>query len=212
MNIAIIGAGNVGSAVARGAARAGHTVTVAATDPAHARTLADEVGGTAAADLAEAVRDADATVLAVPYGALPDVTREIRDAVAGKLVIDATNPLTADGSALAVTDRSGAEQTAEQLPAARVVKAFNTVFASRQADPVIDGIPLDGFYAGDDEQAKNTVRDLLAAIGYRPVDAGPLAAARALEHLAFLNISLNARNGWPWQSGWKLLGPTTAGH
>lgn len=210
MNIAIIGAGHVGSAVARGVVRAGHTVTVTATDPAHARTLADEVGGTAAADAAEAARDADATVLAVPYGALPDVTREIRDAVAGKLVIDATNPLTADGSGLAVTDRSGAEQTADRLPAARVVKAFNTVFASRQADPVIDGTPLDGFYAGDDEQAKHTVRDLLAAIGYRPIDAGPLSAARALEHLAFLNISLNARNGWPWQSGWKLLGPTTA--
>ncbi|MFE2508333.1 NADPH-dependent F420 reductase [Streptomyces naganishii] len=209
VHIAIIGAGNVGGAVARGVVRAGHTVTVSATDTAHARALADEVGGTAAAGTAEAAREADATVLAVPYGAIPDVAREIADAVTGKLVIDATNPLTADGSQLAVTDRSGAEETAERLPGAHVVKAFNTVFASHQADPVIDGTQLDGFYAGDDEQAKNTVAALLEAIGYRPVDAGPLAAARALEHLAFLNISLNAANGWPWQSGWKLLGPTT---
>jgi predicted dinucleotide-binding enzyme len=89
-----------------------------------------------------------------------------------------------------------------------VVKAFNTVFASRLNDPVIDGVPLDGFYAGDDETAKEVVAALLAEMGFRPIDAGELLAARALELMAFLNITLNARNGWPWQSGWKLLGPT----
>jgi predicted dinucleotide-binding enzyme len=88
-----------------------------------------------------------------------------------------------------------------------VVKAFNTVFASRLNDPVIDGIPLDGFYAGDDAPAKQVVADLLADMGFRPIDAGDLLTARALELMAFLNITLNARGGWPWQSGWKLLGP-----
>ena len=122
-------------------------------------------------------------------------------------MVDATNPLTADSSRLTVTDRSAAEMLQEQLPSARVVKAFNTVFASKQAAPEVDGTQLDGFYAGDDQAAKARVRDWLAAIGYRPIDAGNLSAARALEHMAFLNISLNARNGWSWQSGWKLVGP-----
>lgn len=207
MKVATIGAGNVGSAVARAVSKAGHSVVVAAADSGHAQAVAKDVGGTAAASTADAARGADLIVLAVPYGALTDVTAAIGDAATGKVVIDATNPLTADGSGMAVSDHAGAEEVAAQLPGAHVVKAFNTVFASKQADPVTDGTVLDGFYAGDDDGAKRTVADLLAAIGYRPVDAGPLAAARALEHMAFLNISLNARNGWPWQTGWKLLGP-----
>jgi len=127
---------------------------------------------------------------------------------AGKVIVDATNPLKADSSGLAVTDRSGAELLQDRLPGASVVKAFNTVFASNQAEPVVDGVALDGFVAGDDAAAKARVADLLTAIGYRPVDAGGLAAARALEHMAFLNISLNANNNWSWRSGWKLVGPT----
>ena len=92
-----------------------------------------------------------------------------------------------------------------------MVKAFNTVFAANQASPSVDGTSLDGFYAGDDEQAKQKVAEFLAAAGYRPVDAGPLSAALPLEHMAFLNISMNARNNWPWQSGWKLVGPGPQG-
>jgi predicted dinucleotide-binding enzyme len=94
-------------------------------------------------------------------------------------------------------------------PGVRVVKAFNTVFASRLNDPVVDGIALDGFYAGDDPAAKAAVAELLAAMGFHPIDTGELLTARTLELMAFLNITLNARNGWPWQSGWKLLGPTS---
>jgi predicted dinucleotide-binding enzyme len=85
-------------------------------------------------------------------------------------------------------------------------KAFNTVFGGFLTHPVVDGIPLDGFYAGDDPAAKAAVADLVAAMGLRPIDVGALRAARSLEHMAFLNISLNARNGLSWSSGWKLLG------
>ena len=67
---------------------------------------------------------------------------------------------------------------------------------------------LDGLYAGNDDNAKRTVADWLSAIGYRPTDAGDLSAARDLEHMAFINISLNAGNHWSWQTGWKLVGPT----
>jgi 8-hydroxy-5-deazaflavin:NADPH oxidoreductase len=93
-------------------------------------------------------------------------------------------------------------------PSAKVIKAFNTIFAAHQVDPLIDGIQLDGFVAGDDGGAKGRVLELVGTLGFRPIDAGPLAMARALEAMAVLNIQLNMGNGWPWQTGWKLLGPT----
>jgi NADPH-dependent F420 reductase len=208
MKVAIIGAGNVGRALARAVTAAGHEVVVSAVHPEDAQALAKQVGGTASESSAAAARDADMIVLAVPFDAVDSVATELQDVAEGKVIIDATNPLKSDYSGLAVTDRSGAELLQDRLSRASVVKAFNTVFASNQAEPVVDGMSLDGFVAGDDTAAKARVFDLLTAIGYRPVDAGGLAAARALEHMAFLNISLNASNNWSWRSGWKLLGPT----
>jgi len=209
VKIAIIGAGNVGSAIARAAVQTGHAVTLTAARADKARQVAGQVGATAGASNADAVRDADVVVLAVPFAAVTSVAEEIRDAAAGKIVIDATNPLKADFSGLATGERSAAEELQELLPAAAVVKAFNTVLASNQAEPTTDeGMVLDGLYAGNDGKAKGAVADWLSAIGYRPIDAGDLTAARALEHMAFLNISLNARNNWSWQTGWKILGPT----
>jgi NADPH-dependent F420 reductase len=209
VKIAIIGAGGVGTAVARAAVQTGNEVTLASANADNARQVAGEVGATAAAGNADAVPDADVAVLAVPFGAVNSVAEEIRDAVAGKIVIDATNPLKAGLSGLSTGERSGAEEVQQLLPETTVVKAFNTVLESNQAHPITEeGMALDGLYAGNDENAKRTVAEWLSAIGYRPIDAGDLTAARDLEHLAFLNISLNARNNWSWQTGWKLLGPT----
>lgn len=209
MRIAVIGAGAVGNAVARAVAGAGHSVVVAATDDEHARAVATQVGGSVAASNEAAAREADLVVLAVPFPAIDLVAEEIAGAVRGKIVLDATNPLKPDLSGLAVRDHSGAEQVRDRLPGASVVKAFNTVFAGNQAEPVVDGVQLDGFIAGDDPPAKDTVADLLSSIGYNPIDVGGLPAALALEHMALLNISLNARNELPWRSGWKLVGPTS---
>ena len=89
---------------------------------------------------------------------------------------------------------------------AAVVKAFNTVFASNQADPIVNGIQLDGFVAADAAAAKTAALELVASIGLRPIDAGPLARAQQLEQMAFLNMALNAANGWGWRSGWRLAG------
>ena len=104
------------------------------------------------------------------------------------------------------TETSNAEDLAALLPDAHVVKAFNTLFASNQSDPIADGVQLDGYVAADDGAAKQTVLDLVASIGLDPVDVGPLARARQLEGLAFLNITLNIAHGGAWQSGWKLVG------
>lgn len=206
MKVAIIGAGNVGSAIAQATSEAGHDVTVAARTSEKFEDLTKKVeGALTTTSTTEAVQGADIVALAVPFGEVESVVREIADDVSGKIVIDATNPLKADYSGVAT---EGAELVQRTAPGAKVVKAFNTVFASNMAHPRVDGVQLDGFVAGDDVEAKKTVLDLLGKIGYRPIDVGPLSFARYLEGMAYLNIALNSANEWSWQSGWKLAGPT----
>ena len=210
MKLAIIGSGNVGSAVARAAKQTGHEVTVAAPEGTEKlEALGKELGIETTTSNAEAVGESDVIVLAVPYGAIESVIDEIADHVGDKIVLDVTNPLKGDLSGLQTDGTSGAETVQKRLPQAKVVKAFNTVFASNQADPTVDGVQLDGFVAGDDADAKKHVMHLLEEVGFRPIDVGPLSTARYLEGMAFLNISLNAKNDWSWQTGWKLVGPVS---
>jgi 8-hydroxy-5-deazaflavin:NADPH oxidoreductase len=208
MNIAIIGAGNVGRALAISSLRAGHSVVLTATHSEAARKVATEVGADAAGSNAEAVASAEVVILAVPADAVVGIADELGDALDRKVVIDVTNRVNPDDPGAVLDGTSTAEALQARSPAARVVKAFNTAFAARQADPVVDGVRLDGYVAGDDAEAKKTVLRLVEAIGFVPIDAGPLAMARALEGMGLLNITLNIRNGWPWQDGWKLIGPT----
>ena len=208
MNIAIIGAGNVGKALTGSAIKAGHSVTVSSRGGESARALAEATGARAAASDREAVEVADVVVLAIPYGAVDEVLEETRAALAGKVLVDATNPIKADYSGLATNGTSGAEGIQSKAPGARVVKAFNTAFAARQTDPRVAGdLRVDGYVAGDDEAAKATVLELVEAMGFNPVDTGGLAMARHLEGMAWLNISLQMKNSWTWQAGWKLVGP-----
>ena len=208
MRIGIIGAGNVGGGLAAAASKAGHTVAVAASSPASAQDTALESGASAAASNADATRGADVVVLAVPHGVVGEVVSELGEALDGKVVIDATNPLNETYTDLTTAGISAAEQLQQRLPNAKVVKALNTVFASRYADPTDNGRPLTALVASDDATAKRTVSELVESLGLRPVDAGSLRMARALEEIAFLNITLNAANGWPWQSHFALVGPT----
>jgi NADPH-dependent F420 reductase len=208
MRIAILGAGNVGGALATAATAAGHEVTLSGTDAAKARGAAERAGATAAASNAQAVEDAEVVILAVPHPAVAGIAAELRDQLAGKVVVDSTNPLNETYTDLSTSGRSAAEELQDQLVGTPVVKAFNTIFASRHSTPTEGGAPLDAFVAGDDAAAKTKVGELASTLGYRVVDAGGLRMARSLEELAFLNISLNATNGWSWQSGWKLVGPT----
>jgi len=208
MQIAIVGSGNVGKALAGSFTRAGHTVTLSATTPDSARAAAEQTGAQAADSNQQAVGAAEVVVLAVPYPAVDAVLAGVGGVLAGKVVIDATNRVDPADPGSVLDGTSAAEQIQARVPAARVVKAFNTAFASRQADPVVDGVALDGYLAGDDEGAKQTVAELVGSIGFRPVDVGPLVMARALEGLALLNIMLQIRNNWPWQAGFKLVGPT----
>jgi NADPH-dependent F420 reductase len=202
MKVAIIGAGNVGKALASSIARAGHEVTITAKHPEHAQQAAQDIGAQPARSPAEAVDQAEVVVLAVPFvGAADEVADEIKDKVAGKTIIDVTNPLKPDYSGLATENTSAAEEIQRRLPTAKVVKAFNTIFAANQANPNSD---IDAFVAGDDAEAKSQVIDLARSVGFMPLDVGALASARYLEGMAYVNIGLNARNGWSWTSTWKL--------
>ena len=207
MKIAIIGAGNVGRALATSFSRAGHDIVVTSRDPQHAIDLAASVRrATTAPSPRAAAQSADLVVLAIPFAGAAGVALDIRPAIAGKPVVDVTNRMSfgANGAEMD-TSTSNAEELAVLLPEARIVKAFNTLFASHQSEPTLDGVTLDGFVAGDDAGAKAMVIELVASIGLNPVDVGPLVRARQLESLAFLNIALQLANDGGWQSGWKLV-------
>lgn len=209
MNVAIIGAGSVGGALARGFARAGHAVSISSANRETAGAVAGETGARAAGSNKDAVQGAEIVVLAVPFGAVLGIVDELGDELAGKVVVDATNHLNADYSSLVRWDVSGAEEI-QQHSGGKVVKAFNTVFASTMSTGTVDETQLDAFIAGDDDAAKRTVADLAESIGFRVIDVGELAKARVLEGMAFMNINLQMRHGWPWQTGFKLVGPMGA--
>lgn len=205
MKIGMIGAGNVGSALTRASTGAGHAVSISAASKDEAEKMSAEAGGTAVNSNREAVADADLVILAVPFDAVEPITKELGDAIKGKVLVDVTNRFAPEQ----LTGPSNAERIQEMAPGARVVKAFNTILAGNQPKPSLDGMQLDGFVAGDDSAAKSTVLEFVESLGFRPIDAGPLAMSRALEGMGTLNITLNKNNGWQWQTGWKLLGPTS---
>jgi NADPH-dependent F420 reductase len=190
MNILVIGAGNMGSGFVKQFTRAGHQVSVTARDAARATAVATAHPGASAVPATDAAKHADVVVLATGYGDAVEALRSVGD-LEGKVVIDITNPLTADYMGLTIGHAtSAAEEIAKALPGVRVVKAFNTVLAQVLADgPTFakeQVVPV--FVAGDDERAKQAVRTLAESIGFQAVDAGPLKNARYLEPVAGLNI------------------------
>lgn len=188
--IGIIGDGNVGSALARGLKRAGHEVRAVGKD---------KIAIKDAASWAEVV------MLAVPFAAIDDVVKEVGSVVEGKTLVDITNALAANMSLAVGFTTSGAEELQKKLPQARVVKAFNTQFAQQMDTGRLGDQRLSVFVAGDDAAAKSDVTQLATAIGFEAVDAGPLANARLLEPLGYLNIQLGYVFGLGTQIGLKLV-------
>jgi len=190
MNITIIGAGNMGSALVKQLAKAGHQIRVTARDSAKAAALAALHPNTRAVPATEALAESEVVIVATSYADSVPALQSLGD-LAGKIVIDISNPLTADYMGLTLGHTtSAAEEIAAAIPGAEVVKAFNTVFAQ-----VLDaggdfgqGNTVPVFIAGDSERARQTVAALVASIGFEPVHAGGLKNARYLEPLAGLNI------------------------
>lgn len=175
MRITIIGAGNVGKTLGEGWSKK-HEVTYVAS-------------GTSKDERAKLVAAADVIALATPSGQTLNAIAGL--SLRGKTVVDCTNPLKADLSGLEYGyDTSAAERIAAAAAGAKVVKAFNTVGFGIMANPRFGDRSAMMMIAGDDAAAKRTVIDLASELGFEPVDAGPLKAARLLEPLAMLWISL----------------------
>ena len=189
MNITIIGAGNVGQALAGAWRKAGHTVTVGVRNPGDPKFADLTQQGIKVTDVGTAARGADVILLAVPWGAVEPTIKAL-GVLDGKVLVDATNPLTPTlDLALGFTDSAG-ETVARLAKGARVVKAFNTTGAGNMANTAYPGGKLMMAVAGDDAEAKKTVMGLASDIGFDPVDVGPIAMSRQLEPAAVLWIKL----------------------
>src|ERR1700682_3166478 len=194
--ISIIGAGGMAAAIGGLAARAGHTVEVITRDAAKARALAEQIGAGATTGTFGAAPAGNIVILAVPYTAVLDVVKQYGEALAGKLLVDITNPIKSDFSGfLTPEDSFGAQEIVKVAPAnADIVKAFNTQFSHVWAAGPVKGHPLDVFIAGDDAQAKARVSAFIESLGLRPMDTGQLPMARALENAALLQLGLVAHS------------------
>lgn len=194
MKVLVIGAGNMGSAFVKQLSSAGHEVSVVARDVSKAATLAAQYPGVRAVASASASASAaegkDVVILATGYADAVTALQSVGN-LQGKVVLDITNPLTADYMGLTLGhSTSAAEEIAKAIPGAHVVKAFNTLFAQvlAQGATLADGSKATVFYAGDFEPAKQSVKALAESLGFATADAGGLKNARYLEPLAGLNI------------------------
>jgi NADPH-dependent F420 reductase len=193
VNVTIIGAGNMGRAIGTRAVAGGHRVEIVDRDPDDAKALAEELGDSATALEPDAPFGGDVVVFAVYYPGIKDAVRQYADRIAGKVVVDITNPVDTDTWDKLATPpaTSAAEEVAQLVPdSTPVVKAFNTTFAPTLVQGEVAGQQLDVLLAGDDAQAKGKVSQLVSDGGLRAVDVGPLTRAQQLEQLGFLHIAI----------------------
>lgn len=211
MNVTIVGAGNMGRGIATRLAAGGHAVTFVSSDPARAEALAADLRAARpgakvdAGSLADGLAN-DIVVLALPYAAAREFAANNAPSLAGKTVVDISNPLNGSYDGLVTAPgTSAAEELAALLPRSKVVKAFNTTFAGTLVSGAVDGHALDVFVASNDDAAKATVLGFVNDGGLHGIDAGKLERARQLEGLALLGITLQMPLGLGFQSAWKLV-------
>ena len=194
MKIAIIGTGNVGTRLGKLFSLANHQVIIGSRTQKRAEEIAAALGKVEGKVFTDAVREAEVIVMATPWleNATIELIQKLGD-LAEKIVIDCTNPLAADymSNTLGHTT-SSSEEIAKLIPQAKVIKAFNTIFANvmQPGKQIFDGYKATGFYCGDDTEAKKVVAQLIEDAGFEPVDVGTLKNARYLEPMAQLNIQI----------------------
>ena len=200
--IAVIGQGNVGATLARKWAAAGHTLILGARDPGgeRAQALAAELGAAArTATVADAVRDADVVVFAIPGAGMAATVEASAADLDGKTVVDATNKV--GGQPMHSVDVITAA-----APNAHVFRAFATLGWENFADPVIDGVQADLFYAGPEGEADQVVSTLIADVGLRPVRVGDRAQIDVVENLAVLWFTMVFQQGRSRHLAFKMIG------
>jgi len=187
-HLSILGTGNMGQAIAGVAGKGGHTVQLLGADD-----TATQVTG-------------EIVVLAVPYPAVADVIAQRGETLAGKIVVDITNPLNFEtfDSLVVPADGSAAAEIAAALPQSRVLKAFNTTFAGTLSAGAVGPLTTTVLIAGDDADAKSTLAGVITSGGLDAVDAGPLKRARELEALGFLQLTLAVNEKVSWTGGFGV--------
>lgn len=212
MNISILGAGNTARAIATRMLAGGNSVTFFARSADKAQALANDLKPLVknnavikTAALGDPIQDS-VVINTLWYNSAREVVSQHAKQLHEKVLVDITNPLNQTYDDLSTPPgTSAAEELQKLAPKAKVVKGFNTVFAGLLGQGNVAGLPLDVLIAGDDENAKAIVAELVQAGGLRAIDAGPLKRARQLESLALLSITLQSKMDKPWMTGVKLL-------
>jgi predicted dinucleotide-binding enzyme len=210
-DITIIGSGNMARGIGTRAVVAGRSLQILDRDPAKAQALATELGATVTAGSTDAAPAGSIVVLALPYDAAKEVVARYGAALAGKTVIDITNPIdftTFDSLVVAPGTSAAEEIAALAAPGVNVVKAFNTTFAGTLVAGSVAGLPLDVFIASDSEEAGAAVASFVTDAGLRPIVVGPLRRARELEGFQFLIMTLQvnpAFESFNWNTALKVL-------
>ena len=187
-HVSILGTGNMGQAIAAIAAKAGHAVQLLGSNDTDTAVTGDVV------------------VLAVPYSAVGEVIAQRGQQLAGRIVVDITNPLNFEtfDSLVVMPDSSATAEIAAALPQSRVLKAFNTTFAATLSAGTVGPLTTSVLIAGDDADAKSTLAGIVSGGGLQAVDAGALTRARELEALGFLQLTLAATEKVSWTGGFGL--------
>ena len=197
MQIAVIGTGNMGTGLASILAKAKHEVVIGSRDMAKAATLASQIGyGVTGGDIEAAAKMADIIILATPFPFAAQTLKAAGD-LSKKIIIDISNPITPDFQGLTVgLTTSAAEEIQKLAPQAKVVKAFNTIFAQLLPNEAREDKTLQVFIAADDAEAKTEVSALVKSLGFDAVDAGPLSNSRFIEPIGEMNIHFGYFLGW----------------
>jgi NADPH-dependent F420 reductase len=196
MEILIVGAGGMARGIGLRLVRGGHQVRIAHREPDKAAELAEALGASASGEALDSAAGAEVIVLALPYQGGKELAEVWADQLAGKIVIDISNPVDFETFDALITPpgKSAADEIAEAAPGAKVVKAFNTTFASRLANTG----RLDVFIAGDDGDARKTVAALCTDADLRPIDVGGLKHAATLEAMQLLHMKVQGEIAGNW--------------
>jgi 8-hydroxy-5-deazaflavin:NADPH oxidoreductase len=209
MHVTLIGTGNMARGLGSRVLAGGHDLTVVGKDEQRAEAVAADLGGQGRVGTAgdgDPI-EGEVVVLAVYYPDARAAVEQYADQLAGKVVVDITNPVNATFDGLVVPpDGSATNELAGLAPDARFVKAFNTTFAGPLTQGEVDGQTLDVLIAGDDEDAKAQVAALARDGGLNPIDVGPQARARELEATGLLHMAVQNTLGTGFASALKIVG------
>ncbi len=212
--IAVIGAsGNMGAAISKSLSKGNYRLVLYSVQPGKVQSVINNIkSDNPTADVesidctTQAGWEADIIIAAVPYKAEKEVAEKIREVANQKIVISIANPFNdAFTNLLTAPDTSAAEELQKLLPNSKVIKAFSTTFAANFAAPAIYGKQADAFIAGNDDDALQTVAELVSTAGFNPVIAGDLSVSRTLENMQLLLVQLNAKYNYNGLASFKIL-------